>query len=310
MDWRIRALLLRAFAALPGGYFIYQLLQRYLGTHCNPKFYSMKLEQTATIAATVLSHGGEIQNAAIVEVGTGWVPVVPLLLSLLGAREVHTFDLHRHILPTLVTRALQWMRRNRHEVAKVFSPRCTEEAVGQFAQARLEKCQSASEILMASRIYYHAPWDATATQLPAHSVNIHYSVSVLEHVPQTTIHGLLREARRLLTDGGLSIHLIDPSDHFSHHDRSISSINMLQFDEGMWQRISGHYLAFHNRLRVPDYELIFRNCGFDILSCVSNVDERALTLFRDGFRVSSKLAGYSAEDLCRRDILLCAQPAT
>src|SRR4051812_19012841 len=46
----------------------------------------------------------DVEGAVIVEVGTGWVPVVPLALHLMGAARIVTYDLNRHLQPGLTLR--------------------------------------------------------------------------------------------------------------------------------------------------------------------------------------------------------------
>jgi len=47
-----------------------------------------------------------LQGATAVEIGTGWVPVMPIALKLLGVRTVYSFDLTRHLQKMITMRAL------------------------------------------------------------------------------------------------------------------------------------------------------------------------------------------------------------
>src|SRR5690348_15254121 len=51
-----------------------------------------------------------LAGAKVVEIGTGWVPVVPIGLYLLGVQSIDTFDLSKHLQPKLTMSALGKMR--------------------------------------------------------------------------------------------------------------------------------------------------------------------------------------------------------
>jgi hypothetical protein len=68
--------------------------------------------------------------------------------------------------------------------------------------------------LKEANVQYLAPADAADTGLPANSVDYHFSVTVLEHIPLGTIRDIFVEARRTLSNHGVALHFIDSSDHF------------------------------------------------------------------------------------------------
>lgn len=78
MNWRLRALLLRLMATAPGGLGLYQWLQRRYGTHHQPGERLRKIRLQCDLARLIRSHGRDLDGAELVEVGTGWVPLVPL----------------------------------------------------------------------------------------------------------------------------------------------------------------------------------------------------------------------------------------
>jgi hypothetical protein len=59
-------------------------------------------------------------------------------------------------------------------------------------------------------------------------------------------------------------HVIDNSDHWEHKDSSISRANFLKFEDGLWNVINAHRLAYQNRLRHYEYRDIFKAAGFEI----------------------------------------------
>src|SRR3546814_2278132 len=69
-------------------------------------------------------------------------------------------------------------------------------------------------------IDYHAPADAASTALGDGEVDVVFSNSVLEHVPEAAIDTMYREAMRILAPGGIMFHSVNCGDHYAYVDRS------------------------------------------------------------------------------------------
>lgn len=309
MRWRTRAWLLRQFAARPGGYRVYQFLQRHLGEFRKPEYVLAKLRSHREAAELLLRAGVRLDGARVVEVGTGWVPVEALAFWVCGASVVHTFDKNRHLHLPLTARFLRWAAGEEEQLAKLWD--------GVAPAGRARHCLGLMgrladrplDLLREANVRYLAPGDATRTGLPDASVDLHYSVTVLEHVPRPVIAGILGEARRVLTPGGACWHDIDPSDHFAHSDPGISRVNFLRFGDREWDRLAGHFLAYHNRLRQSDFAALFRAAGFEFVSYDAPVDPRSLDDIRGGLPLAPEFRGIDPEELCRTFVRVIARPA-
>jgi SAM-dependent methyltransferase len=154
-----------------------------------------------------------------------------------------------------------------------------------------------------SKINYLAPADAANTSLSDRSIDIHFSNTVFEHIPQQSLLEILKEGRRILKPNGVFLHSIDLSDHFAHTDESICKINFLKYGEVMWLFLGRNRFAYCNRLRVSEYRTLFENAGLEIIeeSCVIDSDSR-LQLER-GLRVSKVFRKFSNEELATMTIL-------
>src|SRR5688572_27879993 len=91
VGWRTKAAVLAGLSRLPRGRALYRQMQDALGTARLDitARYSNKRRALQTLAAHGIEGTGDV-----LEIGSGWHPVMPLLLSLLGARSVLTVDLN------------------------------------------------------------------------------------------------------------------------------------------------------------------------------------------------------------------------
>ena len=102
----------------------------------------------------------------------------------------------------------------------------------------------------------------------------------------------------MVKDDGLFVHNIDLSDEFSHTDKTISSINFLQFNDDEWKRIAPSRFMRMNRLRFDDYEELFRQSNHRIAAIESKKDYSALKILQNGsLTLDERFKGKSTEIL-------------
>jgi hypothetical protein len=131
---------------------------------------------------------------------------------------------------------------------------------------------------------------------------------VLEHVPLTEVHRLFDKAWRMLRPNGYMLHLIDPSDHFSHSDRSVTAINFLRFSEDQFARFNSPFL-FQNRMRASAWRSLIESHQFEITTWRARVDDAALSRL-PMLPIDESFRHLSAEDLCTTAIwVLAKRPA-
>jgi SAM-dependent methyltransferase len=226
-------------------------------------------------------YGGDLRERVLLEVGTGWLPTMSLGAALLGA-SVHTYDHVVHLREANLRHVLNLLGPQLEEIA--VTPPCTSEV---FLANHLRRFRKAAgpdvaSWLAACGVYYHAPADAAATQMAAGSVDVHFSLNVLEHVPRATVSALFREAYRVLKPGGLVRHRIDTSDHYAHGDRRITEINFLKYSDLTWRIIGQNRIHFTNRLRKSEYLAEIEAAGLDILDCQAFVDDKSVSALSRG----------------------------
>jgi len=307
MNWKLKAFIQRSCAALPGGAQLYYRLQRHFGG-LRQLDISGKLQRQRSLAQAMVKHGMRLVDAEIMEVGTGWAPIVPFGFWVCGVGRVWTFDLHRHLRPEAVRRMLTWVAEHRLELHSFWGGLAPRQEVLARIKEAVRLRNDPEKFLRLANIEYLAPADAAHTDLPNQSIHAHISTNVFEHIPPEVLMDILTEARRVLQPHGLLVHHVDPSDHFAHCDRNISSVNFVRFESDEWSRYNDNPFAYHNRLREPDFRRMIAACGFGLVEANSRVDMQALNALLSGLPVASCFIRYSHDDLCRYDLDYVARP--
>jgi cyclopropane fatty-acyl-phospholipid synthase-like methyltransferase len=204
---------------------------------------------------TMIEWLGNIAGARVLEIGTGWQPMIPILLSLAGAK-VYMADLYRLMRQDTFRAALDAIRENRDEI--VARIRITRDEVDHATR----ECHDMEERLRDLKLEYLAPCDCRHLALRAGSIDVVTSRAVLEHVPPGVITDIFQEAKRILCCGGRMLHLIDHSDHWSHRDPGISAVNFLQYPDWLFRLTYINPQNYQNRLRHSEYLAMLKSTGF------------------------------------------------
>jgi len=125
------------------------------------------------------------------------------------------------------------------------------------------KVTNQKEILDKYNIQYLAPHKLS--DISEKKYDICVSTTTLEHFTLQDLKDFLQDVKKILKDGGLISSIIDYSDHYSHTDKNIGSLNFLKFDESDWVKYNNTYL-YQNRLRHQDYRKLFNDFNYEIKS--------------------------------------------
>lgn len=282
MNWQTKAKIQKAVALLPPAlsYAFYYRLQRQFGglKQISPL---MRLEAGINVCKRLTNQGQTPTGKTFLEVGTGRRLNMPIAFWLLGAEKVITVDLNPYLKHELVAGDMQFITANQTEVKRLFEgTRYDEDRLDALCSLSRRKWDLAALMHLCS-FEYLAPGDAANLKsIPNQSVDVHTSYTVLEHIPPETIKAILLEGNRILKDDGLFVHLIDHTDHFAHADKSISTINFLQYSDAAWQKTAGNRYMYMNRLRVDDFAAMVRDCHHTVLSIETELDQDAVNLLQ------------------------------
>lgn len=252
---------------------------------CSPSSgdHRIAIEHGIKLVKMLRDCGFHVSGKIGLEVGTGWVPTIPIIHLLCGAEKLYLTDVVRYLDEQTLNLA-------RHNVR--LHAGLIESELG-ISQQVIEEVISDTQTFQQATLEYCAPikWNAVS----AASVDYVFSRAVLEHVPPRHIPGLLLAISRVLKPGGLMANIIDNSDHFQHQDKSIPRLNFLKFSPMTWTIICA-LTDQQNRLRHSDYRQMFSSSGLQIVYEERWVDENALIAL-DELAIDAAFMKYDREDL-------------
>jgi SAM-dependent methyltransferase len=267
--WLAKAALQNTISVLPKGVEANGLLQRY-GTRSVVMTPERVVSKLARVGGRHVDHqrrfgARPLAETEVVEIGTGFAPLLPVGLHLAGARAVHTFDIVR------LTNTARTVDMLTHLIAAADSGALARECPWVLPE-RLDRARALAAdppldldaLLAEMGISYHVG-DASRSGLAEESAGLFVTNNVFEHVPADGIRALLREAHRTGAPGALISHHVDLRDHYAKFDRKVGVYNSLRFSSRRWRYLNSR-MEPQNRLRRPDYLDIVAECGFDVVA--------------------------------------------
>jgi hypothetical protein len=287
-----------ALSVLPAGDRLNFVLQRHV-THSLPVSDAVIGEYLATARSHLDAVGPRLEvslgEARFFEFGAGWTLGTALALAGLGVGRQFLVDIRPLARLDLVTDVVDRLRASAATLDLAFD-------LGPVRTGAVLE-----DVLDGYGITYLAPGDARATGLPAGSIDVVTSTSVLEHIPPDDISSILLECHRLLSAAGVVSLWIDYKDHYAAFDDRISPYNFLQFSERRWRWYSPS-LHHQNRLRHEDYARLIRAAGFDVVEVETvrpGSDELAALR---SLGVDGRFDRYSEDELAVVDAHFIARP--
>lgn len=234
--------------------------------------------------------GLDLERATILEIGTGWFPILPLILRAAGVRRVWLSDVHRLLDPRTVADAVDFVRANRSRLVDALgvTPVQFDAATSSFdADADLDA------MLASLGLSYVAPLTESDDLPPLDAVVSH---TVLEHIPPDVLERLFRDLDRRLAPGGVMSHGVDHTDHRANRDKSLGRFDFLRYSDRVWKFLCLHPQDYTNRLRHDDYVALLAQIGHEVVRQRTFVDSKGLAALRDT-PIDARFAGRPLEAL-------------
>ncbi|WP_026935506.1 hypothetical protein [Christiangramia echinicola] len=228
-------------------------------------------------------NGIKIQDKVIVEIGSGWLPLMPYFFKYMGkASQVISYDLNKH-----------YQKKNIKKLNQTFSQNFD----------KLIKVSEKSEFPLPEGVAYFPKTDITNHDI--FGADIIFSRFVLEHVEPEMIREMHLKFKKDLNPGSYIIHLISPSDHRAYSDKKLSLQDFLRFSKEEWNQVQTRF-DYHNRLRLPQYLDIFKDLNYDIVDLTydkPSVDSENYRKFKK-LTLHEDFDGYTDEELMAGSINL------
>ena len=254
-----------------------------------------------TLVRFARESAGDLGGSAVLELGTGWVPVTTLLFSLTNPARIVLTDQERLLDARTFDCASALLRNRAAEIATALAlaPAAVETALCPAAEH-----WSLENRLKARAMQYHVPFDFASA--PSASFDVIVSRAVLEHVRPDFLDTFARESMRLLRPGGVFCHIIDHSDHWEHSDKSISRVNFLQYPNWLFRLTHINPQDYQNRWRHSDYVQLFVRGGFQIVRETRQVDDASKAALTS-MPLAPQFAGRDIDDLATIQSLIVAR---
>lgn len=265
--WILKAIVQKTISFLPKSQQLNFFFQKYVtkGVQLSDEYFYDRLEHAKNHINSYRKWTNKYTASSSLELGTGWYPVIPISLYLIGVQHIHTLDISplmtKERILTTIERILESY--NQGTLQEYYIP-----DTGKLAQLEyLSKHGTALtfEALLQELQMTYLIEDARDTKLPNDSMDLIHSNNTFEHIYPTILKPILSEFNRVLQKKeGIQSHFIDMSDHFAHFDTSITIYNFLKFSTSKW-KIIDNAIQPQSRLRIDDYIEMYRSLALPIV---------------------------------------------
>jgi len=249
--------------------------------------------------AMIRQAGGQIEGARVLEIGSGWIPVAPLIYRIAGAREVVLSDQHRLLHPRSVQAAAAFLLKRTDRLSNELGVDAAR--ISEVLDVPMHG--SLDAMLEALGLSYVVPLNAETLR---GEIDLAYSHTVLEHIPPAALTEIFALVRTRLGEGGLFCNGIDNSDHRRSYDDGLSIVDFLRYSEFTWNMQCINPQDYTNRLRHSDYLALLEEGGFKLLDTQAHVAQQALSKVQLQ-ELPTRFRDKSAEDLCTTWSLMLAR---
>lgn len=225
------------------GYFIYHKLQQLIPSNKLEYKIPANIKTFKKLEKLIMKVNGSLENKNILEIGSGWVPIMPFFLKYLGkCNKIISYDLNEHYQKSTINELIQHFNLN-------------------YATSIVPYHKD--KYNLPEWLTYRPKENVIHTTLPG-NIDLIFSRFVLEHVPPEQIYLMHKKFKEIYDENTLIIHMISPSDHRAYSNSSLSLLDFLQYSQEEWDRLQTKF-DYHNRLRLPQYMEIFKKLDFEIL---------------------------------------------
>ena len=294
--WIAKAIVQKTISFFPRPEKVNYFFQKYVtkGVHLTDEHFGHKIQHAIDHIDSLRKHAKVNQDSIILELGTGWYPIVPIIFYLTDSGKVCSVDIH------------DWMTKERQflTIRKLFEWRERKLLQGFLDSVNEEKWLLLRKVLDSPSEYNKEMInemigltsvleDVRNLEMKENSIDFICSNNTLEHIQKDMLYAIFKEFIRVLKPTGIMSHFIDLSDHFAHFDQHITVYNFLKFSEKSWKLIDNR-IQPQNRLRFKDYKSMYKDLGIPITEeRITNGDPKEL----EKIDIHSEFLDYTETEL-------------
>lgn len=295
--WILKAVVQKAISFLPYRNRINLWFQKNItkGVELSDEHFQYKIEHARDHLEFLSENTAYAKSqSTIMELGTGWYPIVPLCLFLAGYKKIISIDLNAWLKKEGQLAALK-------RILDLHQAGTLKDYVTDYDESRLailqklwsEREHISYEAFNAAILLVPRVENLITTDLPDHCVEFICSNNTFEHIYPKPLKAILARMQRLLKPQGSMSHFIDMSDHFAHFDQSITVYNFLKFSKSRWQLLDNE-IQPQNRLRFSEYKKMYEELGLVVSREVVRPYDLSVL---DGVRLHSDYKDFERADL-------------
>ena len=263
--WVLKAVVQKGISFLPFKHQINFLFQKYVtkGVNLTEPYFEDRLTHYKHHSQFQEKYKKTLRGITVLELGTGWHPVVPIGFFLSGADQIYTVDISELTDREKVLDTIDIFLRYQKDGRLASFCKVAPERLAVLETIATRRASYDWEQIKEALNLQYLVVDARKLPLENQTIDLITSNNTFEHVYADVLKDILLSFKRVLNPNGLMSHFIDMSDHFAHLDRSITIYNFLQFSEQQWSLIDNSVQP-QNRWRIPQFRELYQELGLPI----------------------------------------------
>lgn len=282
--WKQKAIVQKTISYLPFGQNINYFFQKYVtkGENLNDEYFLDRLGHAKEHIHYFQKITGNFFPNSSLEIGTGWYPIVPISLFLVGSEKIYSVDIKMLTSKERIIKTLnKFLEFHNSGKLKDYINYSSERFKVITSILENDENYDLDQILQLLKITYIIE-DARKLSLADNSIDLVNSNNTFEHIYPELLIPILKEFKRVVKkQNGVMSHFIDMSDHFAHFDKTINIYNFLQFSDKQWKWIDNS-IQPQSRIRIYDYKKIYEDLNiptFELTFREGNINElKSVTL--------------------------------
>lgn len=294
--WHIKALVQKTISFFPYKEKVNYFFQKHItkGAILNDVYFQMKIQHAKDHIEYHKQYHSNTnkENTTILELGTGWYPIIPISFYLCEIGHTTTIDAQNWLnldrLKTTIAYFLEW-----HKTGKL------QQALPHLKKEKLDKLEHLLsknidfKSLLKTLQFDYKIGDINKMNLQENYFDFICSNNTFEHIYFKDLKNILYLFKKVIKKDGVMSHFIDMTDHFAHFDHSITIYNFLKYSKTHWQWIDNTIQA-QNRMRFSDYINLYNQLNIKI---IHQVVEKGKIEDLQKVKIHQSFQNYNAKDL-------------